>query len=101
MGFSIPRLLVTVTDVFVFTDGTINVAPLVPFELIDPKRGERLRPGDQLELRSPDGRLVKARLYQLGRPSPNKGALCIQLFSPVTKDDLAPGTQIWRVGGEQ
>jgi hypothetical protein len=90
-----PRHLTTVTDVFELSDGTLNVAPLVPIAICDQAR---LKPGDQLELRSPDGRILKAKLCQLGWLSPSKGALCIQLIPPVTKDDLSPGTQIWKVG---
>jgi hypothetical protein len=98
---TLPRHLVTVTDVFVFTDGTLNVAPLVPLAVIDQNPSERLRPGDQLELRGPDGRVIKTKFFQLGWPSPSEGALCIQLMPPVTRENLAPGTQIWKVSGPE
>ena len=98
---SIPRRLIVVTEVFEFSDGTINPVPLVPFALIDPEFGERLKPGDQLELRRPDGTATTVKLYALSWPSPSKGALGIQLRPPVTKDDLPPGTEIWKVQGTQ
>jgi hypothetical protein len=98
---TVPRLLVTVTDVFVFTDGTLNIAPLVPFAVCDREPGEQLKQGDQLELRGPDGKVIKTTLYQLGLPYPSQVAACIQLVPPVTKEDLAPGTQIWKLSGPE
>jgi hypothetical protein len=93
---TLPRYLLTVTDVFVFSDGSLNIAPLVSFATCG-----QLRVGDELELRGPDGRVIKTRLYALGWPYPSKGELCIQLVAPVTREDLAPGTQIWKVSGAE
>jgi len=93
--------LIVVTDVFEITGRGICPAPLVPHELINPKPGERLRPGDQLELRKPDGTVTKVKLYGLAWFSPSKGGLGIELGSTVTKADVPIGTEIWKVSGGQ
>ena len=88
-------LLIIVEDVFEFGDGTIHFAPAVPFEVID---RERLKQGDQLELRRPDGTTLRTALYNFDflRPSHGKSGLCVN--SPLTKEDVTVGTEIWKVG---
>jgi hypothetical protein len=93
------RLLIVVTDVFEVSGRGICPLPVVPSALIDPDLGERLRPGDQLELRKPDGTVTEVKLYGLGWPSPSKGGLCIELGTAITKRAIPVGTEIWRVGG--
>ena len=95
---SIPRRLLIVSDIFEFEDGSINLAPLVPFTVLDPERGERLKAGDQLELRRPDGTIIKTTLYGLNWLSPSRGTMGLALNKPITKADVPIGTEIWKVG---
>jgi hypothetical protein len=91
------RLLIVVTDVFEISGRGICPLPVVPHVLINPESGEPLRPGDDLELRKPDGSVTKVKLYGPGWPAPSKGGLCIELGPTVTKRDVPIGTEIWRV----
>jgi hypothetical protein len=95
------RRLIVVTDVFEISGRGICLAPLVPHVLIDPDLGERLRPGDQLELRKPDGTVTTVKLYGLGIFRPSQGGLSIELGPAITKSDVPIGTEIWRVAGPQ
>lgn len=93
----VERRLIVVAEVFEISGRCICPLPAVPPEVIAPVAGERLRPGDSLELRRPDGTLFKtAILYGLGWLNP-KGGLVIQLEPSITPDDLRAGTEIWKV----
>ena len=98
---STERRLIVVTGVFKITGRCICPCPVVPHALINPEPGEQLKPGDQLELRKPDGTLTKDRLQGLGWPSPSQGGLFIQLEPSISKDDVPLGTEIWKVHGTQ
>jgi hypothetical protein len=91
------RLLITVTDVFVISGRATCPLPVVPFELIEPSDGVRLRPGDHLELRRPDGFILKTTLLGLEWFRPSKGGLVISLEPKITKEKVPVGTEIWRV----
>ena len=75
--------------------------PVVLYALIGSEPGELLKPGDQLELRRPDGSVTRVKLCGLEWPSPSKGGLILRLEPAVTKDDLPLGTEIWKVCGSQ
>ena len=59
------RRLIIVTDVFELSGRAIGPLPVVPHALINPGPGEQLKPGDQLELRRPDGTVTKVKLCAL------------------------------------
>ena len=48
---STERLLIIVTDIIEITGRGIVLWPVVPHALVGSEQGERLQPGDQLELR--------------------------------------------------
>jgi len=98
---STQRRLIIVTDAFEVAGRCICPCPVVPYSLVDPTEGERLKPGDQLELRKPDGTVTKVQLYGLGWPSPVQSGLIIQLEPSVKRDDLPAGTEIWKVSGTE
>jgi len=90
----VPNRLIVVADIFEFQDGTLHFWPLVPFEVID---REHLKAGDPLELRRPDGTIVKTTLHSLDWPYPSKGKLGLCVDKPLTKVDIPVGTEIWKV----
>lgn len=92
------RRLVTVADVFELSGRGICPLPVVPHALINPEVGERLKVGDDLELRRPNGTVTRVKLYGPGWPSPSKGGVCIELGSTLSKADVPVGTEIWTVG---
>jgi hypothetical protein len=94
---STDRRLITVIDVFEIAGRGIFAVPVVPYALIGSESGERLQPGDQLELRRPDGRVTRVKLCSLEWPSPSQGGLILNLGASLTKADVPPGTEIWRV----
>lgn len=68
------RLLIVVADRCDIAGCCIYPLPVVPDVLIKPEFGEPLKPGDQLELRRPDGSLANVILQALRRPlSKNAG----------------------------
>jgi hypothetical protein len=93
------RRLIIVTDIIEIAGRGILPWPVVPHALIGSEQGERLQPGDQLELRRPDGSVTRVKLCGLEWPSPGKGGLVLRLENSVTKQDLPLGTEIWRVSG--
>lgn len=93
------RQLITVTEVFEIVGRGVFVAPVVPYALIDAAPNERLQRGDQLELRRPDGSVVRVKLCGLAWPSPHQGGLILSLGTSLAKADIPLGTEIWRVSG--
>lgn len=69
----IPSQLIVVSDIFEFQDGTLHFAPAVPISTAD---RVCLRAGDQLELRRPDGSVIKTTLHGIDRFSPSNGSDC-------------------------
>ncbi len=90
----VPSRIIVVTDVFEFQDGTLHFSPLVPSEVME---REQLKAGDPLELRRPDGTIVRTSLHSLDWPYPSKGKLGLCLDKPLTKMDIPVGTEIWKV----
>jgi hypothetical protein len=91
------RRLIVVTDIITITGRGICPWPVVPHALICAESGERLKSGDQLELRRPDGSVSRVKLCDLEWPSPGKGGLILRLEPSVTVDELPLGTEIWTV----
>ena len=89
------KLLIVVADIFEFQDGTLHFAPAVPFAVADEAS---LKPGDNLELRRPDGTIVKAGLVGIDLFRPSNGTVGLCLSKPLTKVDIPVGTEIWKVG---
>jgi hypothetical protein len=90
---ALERLLLVVTGTFEVRD-VVCVEPLIPFALLE---REQLKKGDKLELRKQDGGVTKTTVYGLEWVFPSKGALCMTLPPPLIKDDVPPGTEIWRI----
>ena len=86
--------LIVVEETFELKDGTLHFAPAVPFAVTD---RARLKPGDQLELRRPDGTIVRTRLqsFDFLVPSHEKIGICVN--KPLTKADIPVGTEVWKV----
>jgi len=95
---STDRLLIVVTDIIRITGRGIFPWPVVPHETIGGSTGEPLKIGDELELRRPDGSIVKTTLCGLEWPSPAKGGLILRLEASISEADLPLGTEIWKVG---
>jgi hypothetical protein len=91
----IPSQLIVVSDIFEFQDGTLHFSPAVPIPTAD---RVHLREGDRLELRRPDGSIVKTTLHGIDRLSPSNGMVGLGLGKPLTKMDIPVGTEIWKVG---
>jgi hypothetical protein len=91
---SIPRRLIVVSDVFEFQDGTLHFSPTMPIPAADRLR---LKAGDHLELRQPDGTIIETTLLAIDRFSPCDGTLGLCL-GKLTKTDIPVGTEIWKVG---
>jgi hypothetical protein len=84
-----------VSDIFEFQDGTLHFSPAIQIPTAD-RVG--LRAGDQLELRRPDGSIIKTTLYGVDRLSPSDGMVGLSLGKPLSKMDIPVGTEIWKVG---
>ena len=91
------RQLIIVTEVFEVAGRCICPLPVVPNSLISAQQGEWLKPGDQLELRRPNGKVTRVRLYGLGLLLPERDGLVIQLEPTISKHDIPTGTEIWKV----
>jgi hypothetical protein len=92
---SIPAQLIVFSDVFEFRDGTLHFIPTVPFAVADQVR---LKVGDDLELRRPDGSVIKATLLGFDMFSPSNWTVGLSLGKPLGKSDVPVGTEIWEVG---
>jgi len=92
---SIPARLIVVGDVFKFRDGTLHFTPTVPFAVADHLR---LKVGDNLELRRPDGSIIKTTLLGIDVFSPSHWTVGLSLGKPLGKSDVPVGTEIWKVG---
>jgi hypothetical protein len=91
----IPSRIIVVSDVFEFQDGTLHFSPTVPLSMID---RVHLKAGDELELRRPDGTVVKTTLHALDWPAPFNGKLGLCLDMLLTKTDIPVGTEVWKMG---
>jgi hypothetical protein len=69
------RLLIKVSDRGEIAGSCIYLLPIVPDALIKPEFAEPLKPGDELELRRPDGSVAYAVLQALRRPLSGYGGL--------------------------
>jgi hypothetical protein len=87
-------LLIVVEDIFDLPDGALHLAPGVPFQAAD---RAHLKPGDQLELRRPDGTVIAAKFHGFDFLVPNQGKVGLSLGKPLTKADVPIGTEVWKV----
>src|SRR5262245_17644385 len=94
------RKLITVSEVFEIAGRGLALSPVVPHALIGPDSGEQLKPGDELELRRPDGTIKRVKLYGLEWFRPSKGGLGLTFSPAVSKLEIPIGTEIWTVGTE-
>jgi len=87
------RRLFTVEDRF-YIDGR----GLIPVPGIVPEHGERYRVGDPIELRRPDGSVLRTRIggIEMINPTPQRSDTII-LLRECTKDDVPVGTEVWSV----
>jgi len=92
---STPARLIVVSDVFKFRDGTLHLSPTVPFAVAD---HFRLKVGNNLELRRPDGSIIKATLLGIDVFSPSNWTVGLSLGKTLGKSDVPLGTEIWKVG---
>jgi hypothetical protein len=91
------RRLIIVTDIIKITGRGICPWPVVPRELICSDSGERLKVGDPLELRRPDGSASRVKLCALEWPSPDRGGPMLRFEASVAADEIPLGTEIWTV----
>jgi hypothetical protein len=91
---SIPKRVIVVSDVSEFQDGTLHFSPAVRFPAADRLR---LKVGDHLELRRPDGTIIKSVLHGIDTFSPSNGTVGLCISKPFTKTDIPVGTEIWKV----
>jgi hypothetical protein len=66
---------------------------------IVPEEGEAFRVGDPLELRRPDGSVIKTRIgsLELLDPRPRPDEATVMLPISVTTPDVPVGTEVWSV----
>src|SRR5262245_4415703 len=84
-----PQRLFTVEDTFAVADRGTIVVPGMPHELVG-----RIRAGDTVELRRPDGSVAEAQIrgmHLFGRTGDQPVALLLS----VEKDNVPRGTEIW------
>jgi hypothetical protein len=84
------RLLIVVADIFELQDGTLHFTPAVPFAVADEAR---LKSGDHLELRRPDGSIVKTNLLGVDRFYPSNGMVGLGLGKPLPRMTVPVGTR--------
>jgi hypothetical protein len=66
---------------------------------IVPQGNERVRVGDSLQLRRPDGTAVRTSIagLEFTNPMPANHALAVVLPTQLTKDDVPVGTEVWSI----
>jgi translation elongation factor EF-Tu-like GTPase len=86
-----PRLLSTVEDAFQITGRGVVVVPGIP------RNGDwRLKTGDALLLRRPDGTELETCVFGIEMASPpHPTGIPILLGQNVTKKDIPIGTELW------
>lgn len=89
------NLLIIVADAFDFKDGSLHLAPALPYEVVEQSQ---LKQGDELELRRPDGTKVRTRLHSWDMLTPSHGKVGLCVSPPLTKADVPIGTEVWKVG---
>ena len=89
-----PRLLFVVADLFeIARRGPVLIPGIVP------QGEERFRVGDLLELRRPDGTLLKTHIagLELLNPSPPDHAVAVLLPIGISRQDIPVGTEVWSI----
>jgi hypothetical protein len=87
------RLLFRVEDVFEIAGRGCVLAPVIP-EGLD----FRIRTDDQIQLRTPNGRMVETHIASIELLKPRDGGPCrmaIMLPRDLVKMDVPTGTEVW------
>jgi|KBSMisStaDraftv2_1062788.scaffolds.fasta_scaffold650157_1 hypothetical protein len=87
------QLLFKVEDVFDLAGRGCVLVPAIP-EGLD----FRVRPKDQIQLRTPCGRLLETHIDAIELVKPLDGGPCrmaIMLPRELVKEDVPPGTEVW------
>jgi hypothetical protein len=87
------RRLLTVEHVFTIEGRGIGLAPVAV-----PEGNERFRVHDPIDIRLPDGRIVRTEVASWMLPTPNpECGLNILLPPSFKKDDVPAGSEVWSV----
>lgn len=87
------RLLFKVEDTFHISGRGCVIVPAIP-EGLD----FRIRAKDQIELRTPDGRVFQTHIASVELAKPQDGSPCrmvIMLLPDITKQDVPAETEVW------
>ena len=87
------KLLFKVEDMFYISGRGCVIIPAIP-EGLD----FRIRAKDQIELRTPDGRVLQTHIASVQLAKPQDGSPCrmvIMLPPDVAKQDVPIGTEVW------
>lgn len=87
------RKLLTVTGVFQVEGRGVCVMPVLV-----PVGNEVIHQGDAIDIKCPDGQVMRTRMANLCLPTPNPDHGWIIMFpSSVQKSDVPIGAEIWSV----
>ena len=87
------RLLFKVEDAFYISERGVAIVPAIPKDL-----DFRVRANDELELRTPDGRVFQTHIASIELAKPIDGSPChavIMLPPDIAKQDVPTGTEVW------
>ena len=86
------RLLFKVEDVFYISGRGCVIVPAIPEGL------GFIRAKNQIELRTPDGRVLQTHIASIELAKPQDGSPCrmvIMLPPDIAKQDVPTGTEVW------
>ena len=86
-------LLFKVEDVFDISERGCVIAPVVP-----PGADSKIRAKDQIQLRTPNGRVHDTHIASIEWLKPQDGGACriaIMLPRDLVKQDVPAGTEVW------
>jgi len=66
-----------------------------------PEGDERIRAGDLIELRKPDGSAIATRIGGLELVCPNPRGDVVIMLKELAKTDVPIGTEVWSVAGAE
>ena len=87
----IARCLFVVESVFLIGHGGPVLVPGLTRTVGD----DRVRAGDRIELRRPDGSILVTRIHGINFVKPSKGIYPISLPKSISKNDVPVGTEVW------
>jgi len=94
-------LLFTVEDVFAIHGRGCVLVPAIPSGL-----DFKIKPTDQIQLRTPDGRVLDSRiesvefLYGKNADGDRHCRMAIMLPKDIAKEDVPKGTEVWFLSGQ-